>query len=125
VREVAAGTTEWLSYDKLVLAPGAVPLRPKLPGIDDPRLFTLRSLQDMDRIKAAAASAQRVTVIGAGFIGLEMAEQFVRLGKQVTLVELQDQVLPPFDRDMTRLMEDELRRHGVELILGDGIALRW
>jgi len=122
LREVAAGTTEWLSYDKLVLAPGAVPLRPNLPGIDDPRLFTLRSLQDMDRIKAAAANAQRVTVIGAGFIGLEMAEQFVRLGKQVTLVELLDQVLPPLDRDMTRLMEDELRRHGVELILGDGIA---
>jgi NADPH-dependent 2,4-dienoyl-CoA reductase/sulfur reductase-like enzyme/rhodanese-related sulfurtransferase len=122
LREVAAGTTEWLSYDKLVLAPGAVPLRTNLPGIDDPRLFTLRSLQDMDRIKAAAANAQRVTVIGAGFIGLEMAEQFVRLGKQVTLVELLDQVLPPLDRGMTRLMEDELRRHGVELILGDGIA---
>jgi NADPH-dependent 2,4-dienoyl-CoA reductase/sulfur reductase-like enzyme/rhodanese-related sulfurtransferase len=122
LREVAAGTTEWLSYDKLVLAPGAVPLRTNLPGIDDPRLFTLRSLQDMDRIKAAAANAQRVTVIGAGFIGLEMAEQFVRLGKPVTLVELLDQVLPPLDRGMTRLMEDELRRHGVELILGDGIA---
>ncbi len=121
VREVAAGTTGWLAYDKLLLAPGAVPLRPNLPGIDDPRLFTLRSLQDMDRIKAAAASAQRVTVIGAGFIGLEMAEQFVRLGKQVTLVELQDQVLPPLDRDMARLMEDELRRHGIELVLGDGI----
>lgn len=122
LREVAAGTTEWLCYDKLVLAPGAVPLRPNLPGIDDPRLFTLRSLQDMDRIKAAAANVQRVTVIGAGFIGLEMAQQFVRLGKQVTLVELLDQVLPPLDRGMTRLMEDELRRHGVELILGDGIA---
>jgi len=121
LRDVAAGTTEWLSFDKLVLAPGAIPLHPNLPGINDPRLFTLRSLQDMDRIKAAAASARRVTVIGAGFIGLEMAEQFVRLGKQVTLVELQDQVLPPLDRDMTRLMENELRRHGIELILGDGI----
>ena len=65
-------------------------------------------LQDMDRIKAAAANAQRVAVIGAGFIGLEMAEQFVRLGKQVTLVEMLDQVLPPLDRPMTRLMEDEL-----------------
>ena len=122
LRDIAAGTTEWLAYDKLLLAPGAVPLRPNLPGIDDPRLFTLRSLQDMDRIKAAATSARRVTVIGAGFIGLEMAEQFVRLGKHVTLVELQDQVLPPLDGPMTRLMEDELRRHGIELILGDGIA---
>jgi NADPH-dependent 2,4-dienoyl-CoA reductase/sulfur reductase-like enzyme/rhodanese-related sulfurtransferase len=122
VRELAAGTTEWLPYDKLMLAPGALPIRPNLPGIDDSRIFTLRSLQDMDRIKAAAASAQRVTVIGAGFIGLEMAEQFVRLGKQVTLVELQDQILPPLDGPMTLLMEDELRRNGIDLILGDGIA---
>jgi NADPH-dependent 2,4-dienoyl-CoA reductase/sulfur reductase-like enzyme/rhodanese-related sulfurtransferase len=121
VRNLTAGTTEWLAYDKLVLAPGAVPLRPALTGIDDPRLFTLRSLQDMDRIKTAAVTAERVTVIGAGFIGLEMAEQFVRLGKKVTLVELQNQVLPPLDSAMTRLMEDELRRHGVELILGDAI----
>ena len=121
VREVVAGTTEWLAYDKLVMAPGALPLRPKLPGIDDPRIFTLRSLQDMDRIKAAAAAAQRVTVIGAGFIGLEMAEQFVYLGKQVTLVEMLDQILPPLDQPMTLLMADELRRRGVELILGDGI----
>lgn len=121
LRNLAAGTTEWIPYDKLVLAPGAVPVRPALPGIDDPRLFTLRSLQDMDRIKAAATDVRRVAVIGAGFIGLEMAEQFVRLGKQVSLVELQPQVLPLLDPGMTRLMEDELRRHGVELILGDGI----
>jgi len=121
IRALGSGANEWLSYDKLLLAPGAVPLRPALPGIDDPRIFTLRSLQDMDRIKAAAG-ARRVAVIGAGFIGLEMTEQFVRLGRQVTLVELLDQVLPPLDRPMTLFLEDELRRHGVELILGDGIA---
>jgi NADPH-dependent 2,4-dienoyl-CoA reductase/sulfur reductase-like enzyme/rhodanese-related sulfurtransferase len=121
VRSLASGAKEWLAYDQLVLAPGAMPLRPPLPGIDDPRIFTLRSLQDMDRIKAAAANAQRVAVIGAGFIGLEMAEQFVHLGKQVTLVEMLDQILPPLDHPMTLLMEDELRRHKVELILGDGI----
>lgn len=122
VRALASGTEEWLPYDKLILAPGAVPVRPPLPGIDDPRILTLRSLSDMDRIKAAATDARRVTVIGAGFIGLEMAEQFVHLGKQVTLVEMLDQILPPLDRPMTLLMEDELRRRGVELILGDGIA---
>jgi NADPH-dependent 2,4-dienoyl-CoA reductase/sulfur reductase-like enzyme/rhodanese-related sulfurtransferase len=121
LRALASGTTEWLPYDKLVLAPGAVPLRPALPGIDDARIFTLRSLQDMDRVKAAAAAARRITVIGAGFIGLEMAEQFIHLGKQVTLVELVDQILPPLDHNMTLLMTDELRRHGVELVLGDGI----
>ena len=121
LRLLAAGTEEWLPYDKLLLAPGAVPVRPALAGIDDARIFTLRSLQDMDRIKDAAATAQRVTVIGAGFIGLEMVEQFVGLGKHVTLVELVDQVLPPLDRPMTRLLEDELRRHRVDLVLGDGI----
>ena len=122
LRNLGAGTTEWLPYDKLLLAPGAVPLRPPLPGIDDPRVFTLRSLQDMDRIKAAATGARHVTVIGAGFIGLEMAEQFIYLGKQVTLVELLDQVLPPLDKPMTALLEDELRKRSVELILSDGIA---
>ena len=122
VRNLSAGTTESLPYDKLVLAPGAIPLRPALAGIDDPRIFTLRSLQDMDRIKAAAVSAQHVAVIGAGFIGLEMTEQFVRLGKQVTLIELTDQVLPPLDQPMTRLLEDELRKHHVDLMLGDRVA---
>ena len=105
-----------------MLAPGAQPLRPPLPGIDDPRLFTLRNLGDMDRIKAATNEAAHVTVIGAGFIGLEMAEQFRHAGKAVTLVELQPHVLPLLDQSMTQLMEDELKRHDVELLLGDGIA---
>jgi NADPH-dependent 2,4-dienoyl-CoA reductase/sulfur reductase-like enzyme/rhodanese-related sulfurtransferase len=122
VRNLTSGATEALPYDKLILAPGAVPLRPALPGIDNPLIFTLRSLQDMDRIKAAAGEAQRIAVIGAGFIGLEMAEQFVHLGKQVTVVELTDQVLPPLDRLMTRLLEDELRKHRITLVLGDSVA---
>jgi NADPH-dependent 2,4-dienoyl-CoA reductase/sulfur reductase-like enzyme/rhodanese-related sulfurtransferase len=122
VRTLPGGATEWLPYDKLVLSPGALPIRPALPGIDDARIFTLRSLQDMDRIKAAAAGALRVAVIGAGFIGLEMVEQFVRLKKTVTLVEMLDQLLPPLDKPMTLLMEDEVRRHGVQLVLGDAIA---
>ena len=122
LRTLATGAEEWLPYDKLVLAPGATPLRPPLPGIDDPRIYTLRSLGDMDRLKAAAATAQKVVVIGAGFIGLEMVEQFVHLKKEVALVELLDQLLPPLDQPMTLLMEDELKRHGVQLHLGDAIA---
>ncbi len=118
---LTTGHTEWIDYDKLVLAPGALPVRPALPGMDDPRIFTLRSLSDMDRIKAAAATAARVVVIGAGFIGLEMTEQLARLGKQVSLVELTKQVLPQLDAVLTGLLEDELRRQGVALILGDGI----
>ena len=65
VRSLANGTEQWLSYDKLILTPGAVPLRPAPSGVDDLRVFTLRSLQDMGRIKAAATAAQRVAVIGA------------------------------------------------------------
>jgi len=122
VRNLTSGTNEWLAYDRLLLAPGAVPIRPNLPGIDDPRVLTLRSLQDMDRIKAGAGSALRVAIIGAGFIGLEMAEQLIRLGKSVTLIEQLDQVLPPLDRTLTRLIEDELHKHNVELILRDGLV---
>ena len=122
-REVAPGAAEFeLPYDKLILAPGAAPLRPPLPGIDDPRVLTLRNLPDMDRIKIAAAAAGRVLVIGAGFIGLEMAEQLRRIGKIVTVVEAADQVLPPLDPEIAAPVAEALRHEGVELVLGDAIA---
>ena len=121
VRTLATGEEARLYYDKLILAPGATPVRPPLPGVADARIHTLRTLQDMDRIKAAAEGVSRVAVIGAGFIGLEMTEQLVRPGRSVTLIELENQVLPPLDRPMTALLEDELRRRRVELILGDGV----
>jgi NADPH-dependent 2,4-dienoyl-CoA reductase/sulfur reductase-like enzyme/rhodanese-related sulfurtransferase len=121
VRSLLDGTTTVLPYDKLILSPGASPLRPPLPGIDSPRILTLRNLEDMDRIKAAAAQATSIAIIGAGFIGLEMAEQLHALGKQVTLVELLPQVLPQLDPEMTRPLEKALRDKGVRLILGDGI----
>jgi len=122
VRDLQTDVEEELSYDKLVLAPGASPLRPPLPGIGDPRIHTLRTLQDMDAIREAAFSAKTCVVIGAGFIGLEMAEQLVHLGKRVTLVELQSQVLPQLDPEMTRLVEDGLRDNGVNLLLGDSVS---
>lgn len=121
VRSLTDGSESSISYDKLILAPGASPLRPPLPGIDSPRILTLRNLQDMDRIKAAATSAGHVAIIGAGFIGLEMAEQLHHIGKQVSVVELQPQILPQLDREMVRPLENTLREKGVELILGDGI----
>ncbi len=122
-RELAPGATEFeLPYDKLILAPGAAPLRPPLPGIEDPRVLTLRNLQDMDRIKIAAGAAARVLVIGAGFIGLEMAEQLKRLGKAVAVVEAADQVLPPLDPEIAAPVAESLRHEGVQLVLGDAIA---
>lgn len=122
VRNVQTGTDEWLAYDKLMLAPGASPLRPTLPGINDPRIFTLRNLQDMDRIMAATEEGMRAVVIGAGFIGLEMSEQLQRKGLAVQLVELQPQVIPPLDAPMAALLESELRHNDIGLHLGDGIA---
>lgn len=122
VRSLKDGSEEWLEYDALMVSPGAVPLRPPLPGIEDERVMILRNLQDMDRIKEAATSARRAVIIGAGFIGLEMAEQLHRVGLQVTIVELEKQVLPQLDGEMAKLMESELQENGIELILGDGIA---
>jgi NADPH-dependent 2,4-dienoyl-CoA reductase/sulfur reductase-like enzyme/rhodanese-related sulfurtransferase len=121
LRSLADGSEETLRYDKLILAPGASPLRPPMPGIEDERILTLRNLQDMDRIKTAAKDSERIAIIGAGFIGLEMAEQLRQLDKEVTVIELQPQVLPQLDAEMARPLERTLRQHGVELILGDGI----
>ena len=122
IRHVDSGASEWQSYDRLMLAPGASPLRPPIPGIDDPRILTLRNLQDMDRIAAATETGMRAVVIGAGFIGLEMTEQLHRKGLSVQLVELQQQVFPQLDAPMTALLESELRHHDVGVTLGDGVA---
>jgi NADPH-dependent 2,4-dienoyl-CoA reductase/sulfur reductase-like enzyme/rhodanese-related sulfurtransferase len=120
VRDLSRGTQYLESYDKLILAPGAAPIRPKLPGIDLPGVHVLRNLQDSDRIKSAIDSgAKRAVIVGAGFIGLELAENFMRRGVETTLVELQDQVLPPLDREMTAPVVGELANHGVKLLLGE------
>jgi NADPH-dependent 2,4-dienoyl-CoA reductase/sulfur reductase-like enzyme/rhodanese-related sulfurtransferase len=107
------------SYDKLILAPGAAPLRPPIPGIDLPGVFTLRNLDDVDRIKQVVdRGVRQAVVIGAGFIGLELVENLVRRGIATTLVELQDQVLPLLDREMTAPIVECLEAHGVSLRLG-------
>lgn len=119
VRDLATGREYEEAYDKLILAPGAAPLRPSLPGIDLPGIFTLRNLQDVDRIKERVdRGIRQVIVVGAGFIGLELAESFVRRGIATTVIELQDQVLPPFDKEMTTPFLETLRAKGVTVILG-------
>ena len=122
IRHLDSGTSEWQSYDTLMLAPGASPLRPPIPGIGDARILTLRNLQDMDRIVAAANAGMRAVVIGGGFIGLEMSEQLRRKGLSVQLVELQPQVFPQLDAPMAALLESELRRNDIGVTLGDGVA---
>jgi NADPH-dependent 2,4-dienoyl-CoA reductase/sulfur reductase-like enzyme/rhodanese-related sulfurtransferase len=119
VRDLASGRGYEESYDKLILAPGAAPIRPPLAGIDSPGVFTLRNLQDMDRIKAKLDQGVRqAVVVGAGFIGLELVENLVRRGITTTVVELQDQVLPPFDKEMTTPIAEHLAAKGVSLLLG-------
>ena len=119
-RDLRTGTEYEETYDKLILAPGAAPLRPPLPGIDLPGIHTLRNLGDVDRIKQAVDSGvQRAIVIGAGFIGIELLENFIRKGISCTLVELQTQILPPLDAEMTTPLYEALLSKGVSVRLGD------
>ena len=119
VRELTTGREYEEPYDKLILAPGATPLRPPIPGIDLPGIFTLRNLSDVDRIKDRVDQGIRqAVVVGAGFIGLELVENFERRGIATTVVELQDQVLPPFDKEMTTPILETLLAKGVTVLLG-------
>ncbi|MBX3435718.1 MAG: FAD-dependent oxidoreductase [Pirellulales bacterium] len=119
VRDLTTDEISTLPYDKLVLAPGASPLRPPFPGADLPSVYTLRDLRDADRLHALAATAKRAVVVGAGFIGLEMTENLVRRGLTVSVVELAPQVLPPWDAEMVAPVAQHLRDRGVELKLQD------
>ena len=141
LRDVATGKVTTEPYDKLVLSPGASSVRPPLPGIDLPGIFQVRTVPDARAIrewieKGTAFLAglfnysgiqfvkptRRAVVIGGGFIGLETAENLVHAGFEVTLVEMLDQVLAPLDREFARLVEEHVKRHGVRLALGDGVA---
>lgn len=141
VRDLQRGEVFTESYDKLVLSPGAAPIRPPLPGIDLPGIFSVRTIPDArqmrswieERTSAAAptdaavapspsSKPRRAVVVGGGFIGLEMVENLVHLGLEVTIVELLDQVMPPLDREMALLVQKKLVEHGVRLELGDGVA---
>lgn len=123
VRELGADRVYELAYDKLVLTPGAQPLRPPLPGLDHPAVMVLRNVPDMDAIKKRVdEGATRAVVIGGGYIGLEMAESLRERGLSVDLVEMQPQLLPPLDPEMTWPLEEHARQHGVTLHLGTAAA---
>ena len=118
-----AEATYALPYDALLLAPGAVAVRPPVEGLDHPAVHQLRTVPDLDAITARVAALpadgpRRAVVVGAGFIGLEAVEALVARGLDVTLVELADHVLPPLDTELAPLLADELRAHGVALHLG-------
>ncbi|MBM5570621.1 MULTISPECIES: FAD-dependent oxidoreductase [Deefgea] len=111
------------SYDSLILAPGAAPILPLLPGLDDVRVFTMRTLPDLDRLMAAmTAEIKHVSVVGAGFIGLETVEALRHRGLAVSLIERSEQVLAPLDSEMAAPLKQELTVHGVDVLLGESLA---
>ena len=123
-RNLRTGAVTHERYDAVVLAPGAVPIRPPLPGIDLPGIFVLRSIPDSRLIRSwiTERSAQSAVVVGGGLVGLEMAENLVRRGLSVTVVEMLDQVLPQLDPEMAVLVQQHLAAHGVKLHLHDAVA---
>ena len=117
------GKTYTEAYDKLLLSPGASPVRPPLPGIDSEGIFTLRNVADTDRIKAYMQERQvkRAVIVGGGFIGLEMAENLHRAGAEVAVVEMAGQVMGPVDYSMAALVHEHLQQKGVRLYLKQAV----
>jgi NADPH-dependent 2,4-dienoyl-CoA reductase/sulfur reductase-like enzyme/peroxiredoxin family protein/rhodanese-related sulfurtransferase/TusA-related sulfurtransferase len=122
IKNLESGEVTSETYDSLILSPGAEPMRPPIPGIDSSRVLSLRNLNDMDRIINALDSAGHVTVIGGGYIGLEMAEALRRRSVATTLVELAPQVMGPADPEMASILHQELEINGVDLRLGTSVT---
>lgn len=141
LRDVATGEVTTEPYDKLVLSPGAPSIRPPLPGIDLPGIFAVRTVPDAREIREwiergtsflsgmekysgfqTVRPRKRAVVVGGGFIGLEMAENLVHRGFDITVIEMADQVLGPLDREYGQLVTDFLGLHGVNVVVGDGVA---
>lgn len=123
VQNHVTGESYTESYDKLVLSPGAAPLRPNIEGAENPRVFTLRSIPDTLQIKNYIGQnhPQSAVVVGGGYIGMEMAENLQGAGLSVTVVEFASHVIAPLDYDMACDVHNHLRAQGVRLILGDGV----
>lgn len=124
IKDLATGETYQESYDKLVLSPGARPIKPPLPGLDLDQVFTLRNIPDTDQIKnyLDQHKPDRAVVVGGGFIGLEMAENLHERGLEVSLVEMMDQLMGALDYEMAAQLHNHLRTKGIDLQLGDGIT---
>ncbi len=120
VRDLTTGEEFEEHYDKLLLSPGARPARPELPGVEQDRLFTLRTVEDTLRIRRFVEQERPRSVVlaGGGFIGLEMAENLRELGLDVTIVQRPAQLMSPFDTEMASFLHAKLRQRGVKLLLG-------
>ncbi len=123
VKDHRSGETYEESYDKLILSPGAEPIKPPLEGVDLENIFHLRNVPDSDRIKKIIdeKKPERAVVVGGGFIGVEMAENLVERGVGTTIVEMLDQVMPSLDWEMASMLHEHLKAKGVELELENGV----
>ena len=123
VRNLETGEDFEEAYDQLLLSPGAKPVWPELPGMGSERLFTLRTVEDTFRIKEFINQnrPKSAVMVGGGFIGLEMAENLRQLGMEVTIVQRSRQLMNPFDPDMAAFIHNEVRKHGVKLMLGHSL----
>ncbi|CAH1605356.1 CoA-disulfide reductase [Vibrio jasicida] len=124
VNNLLDGSEYQESYDFLLLSPGAGPVVPPIPGIDNPLTHSLRNIPDMDRIIKTIETnkVEHATVVGGGFIGLEMMEAFHQLGVKTTLIEMADQVMTPVDREMAGFAHAEIREKGIDLRLGVALS---
>lgn len=123
VRNLISGDVFEESYDKLLISTGASPVKPELPGMDDERFLSLRTVEDTFKIRKYVDDnkPKSAVIIGGGFIGVEVAENLREMGMDVTIVQRPDQLMNPFDRDMASFIHGEMRRHGVELRLGRNV----
>lgn len=118
VKNLENGTVFTESYDKLLLSPGAKPIKPDFNGLDSERIFTLRTVEDTLRMKRfVAGGVKSAVIVGGGFIGIETAENLSALGIRVTLIEAAEQLMSPFDRDMASFIHAELRKNAIDLRL--------
>lgn len=124
VKNVITGEEYTENYDKLILSMGAKPIVPRIPGIEKVNTFTVRNVVDIDRLNKFVKNLEtkNITVIGGGFIGVEVVENLKEAGYNVTLVEAADQILRIFDYDMVQILHKELHDRGVNLILGDKVS---
>ena len=121
LKSLLSGETSEMSYDKLILSPGANPVVPPIPGVE--RALTLRNIEDVERIAGAVATKPKnAVVIGGGFIGVEIAENLVHKKIPTVVIEAAPQVLAPLDPEMATFVADEISKHGIDLRLGSGVA---
>lgn len=121
VKNLKTGEIYMESYDKLLLSPGAEPIKPPFEGINSEKIYTLRNIPDMDKIVAKTKNAQNFVVVGGGFIGLEVAENLIEAGKNVKLVELGNQVMAPVDFDIASFVHEKAKQKNLELLLNVGV----